>query len=146
MLPRRLHDYIKENIESMLARPLMWGSYESVELQILVLLEVLVVGHKEQLSPDAATSLVREKYYALLRKFFPDRGRCAAVRSLKRNGDLDEDKFRAFMNQLYKCVRPEFEDDSPHVKSFLASKSQAPRRPPSPPPRLGSTPPTAAAE
>lgn len=69
----RLRIFLDQRLHSLAARPEIWGSAESVELQALQLLHVrAVVSAPDAMEPDARDpGGMRERYVAFLRTHFP---------------------------------------------------------------------------
>jgi hypothetical protein len=69
LLQRTLLEFIDERIDSLLRVPAMWGSDESVELQLLQLLELRLLTLSPSLKDEVAR--VQQDYVRYVREKFP---------------------------------------------------------------------------
>lgn len=74
ILRNRLRTFLDRRLHSLAARPEMWGSAESVELQALQLLHVraLVLSTDSSEVDQRDPGRIRERYISFLRARFPD--------------------------------------------------------------------------
>ena len=104
LLQRTLLEFIDERLESLLRVPEMWGSDESVELQVLQLLEFRLLTLSPSLKDEVAR--VQQEYVQYVRERFPGEppeplamllsrhGRSAELTSILR-GFVDTERRRA---------------------------------------------------
>ena len=100
----RLRAFVDRRLQSLIATPEIWGSAESVELQVLQLLQVrsLVIDPEQGDRDPGAT---REHYVSFLREHFPDAPPIPLAQRLAGESSLDlfSETLRKFIQE--ECTR-----------------------------------------
>jgi hypothetical protein len=95
----QLQEYMLERIDSMLEHPRMWGSYESVEFQLLFAVEVYAIAGNPSIDRQQVADLVMTPYREFLRAEFPEHQGVYAVSS-SIGEELNDKVFVRYMEML----------------------------------------------
>ena len=88
-LARVLRDWLDKRLKSLVERPEMWGDRESVELQVLQLLEVRALVSDATRDEDSLRQ-IQDGYIAFLNERFPDTPPVTLAERLSEHADTDE--------------------------------------------------------